>query len=54
MPKAVEEDIRASVKAAHPDYDEERVNQEVYSVMNKQGLLNNRKRHGRRNKKERR
>jgi len=36
MPKELEEKIRASVKAAHPEYDEKRVNQEVYATMNKQ------------------
>ena len=45
MPKTVEEKIRRSVREAHPDYDEERVNQEVYATMNKQGLLHKRKGH---------
>ena len=49
MPKRVEEDIRASVEAAHPDYDKERVDQEVFAVMNKQGLLRHGKK-GRRNR----
>jgi len=35
MPRELEEKIRASVKAAHPEYSEERVNQEVYATMNK-------------------
>ena len=35
MPKELEEKIRASVKAAHPDYTPEEVNREVYATMNK-------------------
>lgn len=48
MPKEVEEKIRQSVRNAHPDYDEKRVDQEVYATMNKQGLLHHKK--GRRHK----
>lgn len=48
MPKEIEEKIRKSVREAHPDYDEKRVNDEVFAVMNKQGLLHHRK--GRRKK----
>lgn len=39
MPEYIENKIRESVKKAHPDYDEERVNQEVYATMNSRGLL---------------
>jgi hypothetical protein len=46
MPERVEEEIRASVRKAHPDYSPERVDQEVYAIMNKQGLL--KRKHGRR------
>lgn len=45
MPKAVEEEIRESVRRAHPDYDEKRVNDEVFAVMNKQGLLHKKGHH---------
>lgn len=49
MPERVEEEIRKSVEEAHPDYDKERVNREVYATMNKHGLLHKgskrRKRH---------
>lgn len=50
MPEEVEERIRESVKNAHPDYDKERVDKEVFSIMNKQGLLHKKghKRRGRR------
>ena len=51
MPKEVEEKIRQSVKEAHPDYDEKRVNEEVFSVMNKQGLLHKSRKWGGRRKK---
>lgn len=49
MPTAIEEKIRKSVENAHPDYDKERVDQEVYATMNKQGLLRHGKK-GRRNR----
>lgn len=39
MPKEVESKIRESVKKAHPDYDKERVDREVFATMNKHGLL---------------
>ncbi len=45
MPKHVEEEIRASVERAHPDYDKERVDQEVYATMNKHGLLHKKGHH---------
>lgn len=51
MPEEVEEKIRESVERAHPDYDKERVDKEVFSIMNKQGLLHkrgHRRRKGRR------
>lgn len=48
VPKEVEQKIRESVEKAHPDYDKERVDQEVYATMNKQGLLHHKK--GRRHK----
>ena len=41
MPKELERKIRASVKKAHPEYSEARVNREVYATMNKRGLLRN-------------
>lgn len=49
MPKAIEEKIRRSVENAHPDYDKERVDQEVYAIMNKNHLLRHGKK-GRRNR----
>lgn len=49
MPKDVENRIRESVEKAHPDYDKERVDREVFATMNKHGLLHKgskrRKRH---------
>ena len=39
MPAEIERKIRASVKKAHPEYSKERVDREVYSTMNKRGLL---------------
>lgn len=52
MPEETEEEIRESVRNAHPDYDEKQVNDEVFAVMNKQGLLHKSKKfHGRRGKK---
>ena len=39
MPKELERKIRASVRKAHPEYSEARVNREVYATMNKRGLL---------------
>lgn len=49
MPKEVEEKIRKSVETAHPDYDKERVDREVYATMNKEGLL----RHGKKGRRAR-
>lgn len=53
MPKEVEENIRASLRAAHPDWDEKTLNDKTFATMNKQGLLNNKhKRHGRKGRKK--
>jgi hypothetical protein len=54
MPEEIEEKIRESVRNAHPDYDEKRVNDEVFATMNKQGLLHKSKKykHGRKGTKE--
>ena len=39
MPKKVEEEIKASLRKAHPEWSEEKVTEVTYATMNKRGML---------------
>lgn len=49
MPKAIEADIKRSVRKSHPGYSDKQVTSEAFAIMNKQGLVHGNKEtaHGR-------